>query len=123
MKQQFILKDDCSTKDFRLISPNLMILFASVLLFADKNGLPIVVTSIISDRIDVISQSQTHASGRAIDISTKGWSDAKVWELQQLLDKKHSDIAAISASDLKPRPSVHHNYLSQGKHLHLQVRH
>ena len=121
-KENFTLKSDCRIEDFMMLHPNLLIIIATVLTYANENDLDVEFTSIISDRENVEAKSKTHEDGRAIDMSTKGWNDFHISRIISLLEDKHSDIAAISASDLQPRPAVYHNYNNQGDHLHLQVR-
>jgi len=122
MKLRYTLKSDCDLKDMRMISPTLMIMFATVLEFADTYNLPVKITSIISDRINVVSKSKTHETGRALDFSVAGWSSRNIGDLTAILLEKHEEIAAISSSDLKPKPLVCHDYLGQGSHCHLQSK-
>lgn len=122
MKRYFDLKDGICLDDICMLHPNLIIMFGTVLNFASKNNLPVVVTSMVGDRGSVKAVSKTHEQGRALDLSVKGWSHEKIEELNEIIDKKHSDIGAISAKTLKPRPFVFHNYRGQGDHIHLQVK-
>lgn len=119
---RFTLKSDCEIGDIQMLSPKLLVLFSTVLEFADTHKLPVKITSIISDRKNVVAKSRTHETGRALDISTVHWDDTHILRLKKILLDKHSDIAALSASDYKPRPLVWHNYKNQGDHIHLQVR-
>ena len=122
MKNRFELKHDCNIEDLRMISPKLMMMLSTLLSFADSRKLPVVITSIISDRINVIAKSTTHEDGRALDISVVGWSQKDIKDIKDLILFRHKDISAISASDGKHRPIVYHNYRNQGDHLHLQCR-
>jgi hypothetical protein len=122
MDSTFTLKDDCSYEDLQYLQPTLWLLITSVIQFAEKRNLPVVFTSIISDRGFIKSVSTTHEDGRAIDVSTKGWSDKNIEDCILSMEYLHGDIAAISSKDLEPRPVVYHNYNGQGDHLHLQVR-
>lgn len=118
---RFVLKSDCSMEDFKMLSPKLLVMFATVLEFADQRKLPVKITSIITDRVNVQAKSKTHETGRALDISIDGWRDDDIMDLGVLLVNKHKDIAAISSKDLKPRPLVWHD-VGHGDHMHLQVR-
>lgn len=122
MKNRFELQDDCTMEDFKMLHPKLLIMLGTVLSFADKRDLPVKVTSIISDRVNVIEKTKTHKEGRAIDISVKGWKENDIKDLQKLMLLLHKDISAISARTKKPRPVVFHNYKNQGDHLHIQCR-
>lgn len=122
MNKRFTLKDDCKMEDFQMLSPKVLVLFSTLLRFADNRNLPVVVTSMISDRENVKKSTKTHEEGRAIDVSTKGWREKDIEDIQKIMLLEHHRIAAISYSDLKPKPCVYHNYENQGDHLHLQVR-
>jgi len=119
--QKFTLKDDVVLEDIMLISPKVLIVLGHLITFADVRGLPVVVTSIISDREDVQSVSRTHEEGRALDVSIKGWSLADVNDCIDQLDNIVGHYGAISFSDNERRVAIHHNYKGQGDHLHLQV--
>lgn len=120
-KTRWTIKEDCEVMDITMLSPKLMIMFATLLEFADSRNLPVKITSIISDRIDVQAKSKTHEQGRALDFSILGWREKDVEDIQAIMLLKHKDIAAISASDLKARPVVVHN-AGYGSHGHLQCR-
>lgn len=122
MKKTFTYKNDVTLEDFVFLSPTLMLMFTTVLEFADVHNLPVHITSIISDRTRTRAKTKTHQTGRAIDFSCKNWSINDINRLKELLLYKHSEIAAISAKTLKPTPLVFHNYLGQGSHCHLQSR-
>lgn len=121
MKKQFTIKDDCTMEDFKMLNPNLLILFSTLLNFARNNDLPVCITSIITDRNGIRTASTTHEEGRAIDISVKGWDAKDIQGLISVMEYHHSNISAISASTLKPRPVVWHDS-GYGDHLHLQVK-
>jgi hypothetical protein len=121
MKERWKIKEDIILEDIQMLSPNLLVLFATVLNFAASRNLPVVVTSLVNDRDGVVSQSSTHSGGRALDLSTRGWRTKDIEDIVKILELKHEDIAAISASTLKPRPAVYHD-VGHGAHLHIQVR-
>lgn len=123
MKQQFYLQDDINIKDIQMLHPNLLVIFATILQFADShNYIPLKLTSIISDRVNTKAKTRSHEDGRAIDFSVKNWKRKDIEALELLLELKHKNIAAISASTGKPRPLVCHEYKGQGMHCHAQVR-
>ncbi len=122
MDKRFTLQDDCSMEDLMYLHPNLLILLGTLLKFADSRKLPVNITSIISDRKNVVSKSTTHEQGRALDVSIKGWKTKDIEDIEKLMLHNHKGIAAISAKDNKPRPVVFHNYMNQGNHIHIQVR-
>lgn len=118
--QRFTIKNDCNIEDITMINPKLLVMLATILEFADGKNLPVVISSIINDRINVNSVSKTHQEGRALDISTIGWDIDDINELK-LVMSKHDNIAALSFSTLKPSPVVYHDS-GYGPHLHIQCR-
>ncbi len=117
----FRYKEDIDPKDLEMIQPALWILLTRTMLYCAEYKLPFVVTSIISDRKNINSKSRTHEEGRAIDISSKGWTESHIYRFQYHMNTWYSDIAAISAKDNEPRAVVHHDS-GYGEHFHLQVR-
>ncbi len=122
MKKTFTIKQDCCLDDIMFLQVETLIIYTSLLMFARQRNLPVKITSVFSDRLNVKSKSRTHEDFRAIDISTMGWREKDALDAVTFLNEKHKDIAAISASDLKPRAAIYHNYENQGSHLHLQSR-
>lgn len=121
MKQYFEIKSDVVLEDIMFLHPALLIMLSHALMFCSQYDIKCKVTSIIADRDDVRPSSKTHSDGRAVDISVKGWSKFHIKEFINYMEENFSDIAAISASDKKPRPAVYHN-VGWGDHIHLQVR-
>jgi len=119
----FTIKEDVKLEDLLMIKSELMLAFSLFRIFADRNNLPVNVTSVISDREDVVAVSRTHEEGRAIDISTKGWPEHKIREAVEymLYKDKEEMIGAVSLSDGQRRIIIHHEYMGQGDHFHLQV--
>lgn len=115
------IKDDIVLEDVMMLHPKLLIVFGHFMVFAQKRGLPVNVTSIIHDRQNVQSVSKTHEEGRAIDISSAQWGKRNVQDCIKYMEKVAGHYGAISYSDLERRVIVHHNYKNQGDHFHLQV--
>jgi hypothetical protein len=83
--------------------------------------LPVIITSIIRPRIPGVSKSDTHAQGRAVDISVKGWSVDQCLEFQDYMNHNFGEqYGAISLTDGKPRACVYHG--GTALHHHLQVK-
>ena len=112
--------DDIVLEDLMLLNPKVLIVLGHFLTYAETNNLPRVITSIKSDRGHVVSTSTTHEEGRAIDMSSAGWSKEDIDGLIAYLDWEVGHLGAISASDLKQRVVIHHDSGS-GPHFHLQV--
>lgn len=114
-------KDDINTNDFLELHPNLLRVYASFIEYAKEFELPAKITSIKSDRGNIQTASMTHESGRAIDLSSQGWSEFHIQRIQYHLNNLHEQIAAISFSDKKARAVIYHD-AGYGSHFHLQVR-
>ena len=112
-----MFKEDINTNDLLQFTPATWVLFSSSVMYCAQHNLPFKVTSLISDRGNVKATSSTHEEGRAFDISVKGWTEQAIHRFVYIMNKNHSDIAAISASDGKPRAVIYHN-----NHLHIQCR-
>ena len=101
-------------------------MFAEFCHYAMIRDLPVVVTSIYSDRInsDIQSVSSTHQTHRALDISARGWSHSECVTAEQYLNMKFKDTGAITSRGVnagKPRACVYHDS-GYGDHFHLQCR-
>lgn len=123
MKNKFSLgfKYDVKPGDLMFLTHNCNLLFVETLNYCQKNSLPVVVTSLISDRVNVEAVSRTHEEGRAFDLSTQDWSKNQIIDFCDYLNKNYKNVAAISASDLKPRAAIYHDS-GYGHHIHVQVR-
>lgn len=117
----FETKEDINLEDLKEMDPALLILLTRTFLFCSEFNLPCRITSIKSDRKNIKSSSKTHEQGRAIDISTKGWTEHLIHSFLYRMNRDYAEIAAISASDLKPRAAIYHD-VGYGSHIHLQVR-
>lgn len=122
MKTLFELKKDCCIEDLQLIHPCLLILLTRTILFCGEHNLPLKLTSIISNRDNIKTSSRTHQTGRAFDMSvrSKMWSGLMIHKFLFEINK-YIEIAAISASDGKPRAAIYHNS-GYGNHIHVQCR-
>ncbi len=119
MYKNFICKKNVNVNDFLYISTNLLLIFTHLCLYAEQNGLPVIVTSIMDSAEGRIFK--THSDGRAMDISIAQWPIRFVKRMQREFNRKFLSIAAISMADKKPRAVVVHD-AGTGSHLHIQVR-
>jgi hypothetical protein len=83
--------------------------------FAEENDLEICVTSIYRD------DSSSHMDFRAIDFRSRSWPIKKCAEVENLINKKHTDIGAFSASSGATIACLWHDS-GRGQHFHLQCR-
>lgn len=63
--------------------------------------------------------SKTHKEGRAIDLTSKGWSKEKIEEFIAYFSHKYADVAAIGING--PRLILYHNS-GNGEHFHVQIK-
>lgn len=117
----FECKKDIDLNDLKIINPALLIIFTHTVMYCHEYNLPMKITSLISDRGNVLSVSKTHGSGRAMDLSVMGWTEQHIHRFVFITNRFFSDIAARSYSDNEPRAVIYHNYEKQGAHLHIQV--
>lgn len=117
----FTKNNDIDLNDLQMIDPALWILITRTMLYCAEYKLPCRITSLVSDRENVKAVSKTHEQGRAIDISTHGWTEQHCNRFKFIMNRDYKDLGAISYSDLKARAVVY----GDSKHLdhfHLQVR-
>lgn len=114
------IKAGLDQRQFLMLHPNLYILIGAFCLYADSYDLPVTITSLMESVPG--RKHSTHADGRAVDISVRGWTDFHVNAVVHKLNKRYKDIAAISADDYRPRAIIHHAVEGGAEHFHLQVR-
>lgn len=120
-------KDGVSNHDWDLVNAKLIDMAIFVLNWAEEHKLPVVFTSIIRPKLPV-SKSNTHAEGRAFDISVRGWTTDAIDDL--LADARIflKSIGAMAYRDGKliSVPAVYHHEVKDGvdygAHFHFQVR-
>lgn len=111
-------KPEVIKEDLFILSPATLQIFSELCMFAKKNLLPVKITSIISDVVQN-RVSSSHKEGRAIDISSRGWTSFQALELQDHLNFKFQHLGATSFSDGKVRACVWHD-AGFGSHFHIQ---
>jgi len=110
-------KEDVDPHDLTQFQPATWILWSATILYCEEFGLPLTITSLISDRENVKAVSNTHETGRAFDISVRGWTEQSIHRFCFIMNRNYRDIAAISASTGLERAAVYHD-----NHIHLQVK-
>jgi hypothetical protein len=110
-----------------LLSPYLIIALANIELYCHFHALPFTVTRTLSERIEGISKTDSHADGRAFDMSTRGWTIDDIDNFVH--DMNRSGVASLygatSRTDGVVRLVVYEpNDDTTGRvsHLHIQVR-
>lgn len=133
MKQYVHLKDGVNCEDLLMISPLLGKMLFGVSLWCMSHAITCEVSSIHRPD-DSISESKTHQTFRAFDLSLKsnhGWNDIKIREFVKYIETEYMDIGAISHKTGESRPIYIHRNKKElngkvinvpGFHAHLQVR-
>lgn len=104
------------------MQPTLILIYAKMLQWCDKEGLPLVITSAVRD-FEQGQVSQTHPEGRAFDISVKGWEAfnidkfVKYWNESEI-NKKYGALKTDGTACLV----VYHAVAGGGFHFHIQIR-
>lgn len=116
LQDNFTCEDDIN--ELKQVQPELLIVLAWSIKYCKKNTLRCCVTSLVRC-VDSFSVSNTHQTGRAFDLSVKGWSNQDIEDYTLFMTQKCNEYAAINTSGEK-RLIVHHDV--KGDHLHHQVR-
>ena len=117
----FELKEGVKLEDMMVLDHRVLIVLGHFMSYAEKYDLPVVITSLITDREGVKATSRTHEEGRAIDIRSYTWSDKHKEGVIKYLNHICSHYGAVSASDYERRVIIHHESYGGGEHFHLQV--
>ncbi len=95
---------------------------AELVQWALSKNLPVVITDTLTtlEEDEALNRvSDTHRTGRAFDISTRGWNRDDIDECVRIFFAKYRLVAATDDVG-NPRPIYFHNSGS-GDHLHCQV--
>lgn len=113
-------KKGVNPDDWDIVNPNLRILAYETIEYCESRKLPILITSIIREKIPGISKSDTHREGRAYDLSVHGWSEKDCLDFEKYLNENYANLGAISAKDGVARACVYH--MGTAMHHHIQCR-
>lgn len=109
-------KEGVNREDWKTVHPDLLLIAWSVVLVCRRRGLPILFTSIRRGRIAGVSISDTHAQGRAFDISVRGWSTDDIDEVLVEVNREHAKLrGAFKKGDLlTPRALIYEHRAGTG---------
>ena len=113
----FKIKDDIILEDMMQWQEPMIWLFAATIRFCKQNGIPCKISSLISDRENVEAVSKTHETGRAFDLSIKGWTKTHIHKYCFFMNSNYSDWGAIGKTSGKSIVALYHN-----NHIHVQCR-
>lgn len=121
MKQLFYKKDEVNLEDLMFLTPAMLYLHTQFVLYCNTEfGISPTITS-VRDKVEG-RVSDSHAHGRAVDYSSKLFSEAEREKVLKHFNKKYKSIAALSYSDGKPRALIYHRGPNGVPHFHLQTR-
>lgn len=115
------LQDDIVIKDMLKLHWAQFIFIGVARAWCEERGLPFKITSINSDRIGVVEQSQVHPEFRGIDTSDEKWTDSEKSIFVSFMNKILAKLAAFSPKTGIPVAVVLHD-TGKGLHFHFQNR-
>lgn len=116
LDKNFTIKDEVCLDNLMQINPVLGLIFFYFVGYAVNNNLPVKVTSIIDN---FPRSSRTHREGRAIDISSRGWTDFHINRIVYRINSMYRDFGTAPPNKVK-QAIIHHN-AGHGDHFHIQV--
>lgn len=119
---QMEIKQGVNIEDLKEVQIALWLLITHAAMYCGSNGLPpMQITSLKGDRDNLKVSSQTHADGRAADISVQEWSQTHIIQFVFHMNKTFASIGAISTTTGESVVALYHD-AGYGAHIHLQVR-
>ena len=104
-------KVDVNRSDWRQVQEELLDLANWMADYCKEHYIPMVITSIIRGKIPGISTSDTHAEGRAFDVSIKGMTTDDIDDILITCNRYFAkNFGAISSSDGIARAVIYETY-------------
>lgn len=113
-------KPQVREKDLFEVSPVTLLIFSAFCVYAKKNLLPVLITSIKSDVVNN-RVSSSHLDNRAVDVSARGWTRLQCKFIEDKLNQTFINEGAISASTGEVSACKFHDSGS-GWHFHLSSK-
>ena len=116
-----LFKPEVAPSDFAKLNPFLKIIIGHFESYALQHELPVLVTSLISDRVHIKKQSSVHREARGCDISIRGWDTFHRERVKHYLNSNFAVEWGTRPVDshIMPRVCIIHG---DPLHFHLQVR-
>lgn len=116
-------KPGVDKNDWDKVHKNLLKVAEHLLDHCYSHNLPLIITSIIRPKIKGVSKTDIHSTGRAFDISVRGWSADDIAFLVFVMNDDLK-FGAISARSGKENEVIYEDGIKLGTapHLHFQVR-
>ena len=107
------IKEELDPLELTMLHASLYPVLGLLMQFCYTHNVPCVITSLIR------SDSSSHKTGRAVDVSIKGWKEIQIEAFKHMAEVRYGYLGAYSKSDNKQRLVVDHGPV---RHLHLQVK-
>lgn len=112
------------TDSHRIIEchPIIVYIASGLVIWGESSGVPILFTSSVTSVFEdsqLKRVSSTHRDGRAVDVSTRGWTKKQIDEAIKFLNDGYGHFAAAGPNGEK-RLVVYHDS-GTGFHLHIQI--
>lgn len=120
LSQVIQIDEEVSAEDLLGITETAFNLLLEFVKYCVSHGLPMRITSIRSDMISKPRQSLSHAEGRAIDFSVRGWTDKQIEDACAYINSKFIPWCGLTKSG-EVKGLLCHD-IGLGKHFHLQAR-
>lgn len=123
LPKSYIFKYNEDSMLITMLSPVLLVFLAEMQIWAKINDLPWVYTRTVSKKL-AESTTDIHSSGRAADISVKGWNIDKINEFCDYFNSKYAKKYGTSKAGKNLRVCLYEDGITAGNapHLHIQVR-
>lgn len=128
LKKFFSFKNEDYAIHFQYLHPYLFYILGHLIVWAWRRNLPVTFTDIIRDRLPS-SISDTHAEGRAIDMSVKGWNQKDIDDCVLHFNMEFSHLGTGPYQNIHPKVMVYEvrtmeidGKQIEIKHIHIQVK-
>jgi hypothetical protein len=104
------------------LHPLTLMILADAVHWARVRGLPASITETVTTAAEdkaLNRVSDSHAEGRAFDMSTRGWDEESIAKFTEEFSKRYGAIAAFGKSG-NPALIVRHDS-GRGDHFHIQI--
>lgn len=105
------------------LHPAILLVLFDMKFYCYQEGMRFNVTSTVTTLEEdnkVHRKSSTHRTGRAFDLSLRGWSELEIKDFINYFNEKYKHIAAYSQLSGRNNLIIRHNS-GYGDHLHVQI--
>tara|TARA_R100000664_G_scaffold20397_1_gene29586 strand:+ start:88 stop:477 length:390 start_codon:yes stop_codon:yes gene_type:complete len=118
-KTRLVIKPEVDIFDLLNVDPVILEMIAFTYEYCTQYNLPCTITSLM-EHVDG-RKTSTHYDGRAVDFSSRGFTDFHIARFQHEFRKKFIDKGAFNKAG-ESRPIVYHKRKGGVAHFHMQCR-